>query len=101
MDRPALNKVPLEGFGSYLSIAGHQVILTCEHVASRVEINFGVFGSDNIFGYRHRWHKDPPSIDLAISGAPDGLWSKVEHQASAIPYERIGTRHATYDRSEL
>lgn len=101
MDRPLSNKVTLEGTGSYVMIAGKRIIVTCEHVASRGDMNLGFYGSQDVFGYRGQWLMDPAPIDLAMAPMTDAVWSKQPHQAAVIPFDRFAQRHATSDRSEM
>ena len=101
MDRAALNKVTLEGTGNYVMIYGNRAIVTCEHVATRGELNFGFYGSAEVFGYRGQWHMDSPLVDLAVAPMTDAMWAKVPHQANSIPYERFAPQHSICDSAEL
>lgn len=102
MDRPMSNTVTLEGTGSYVMIGGKRVVVTCEHVAKRGDLNVGFYGSPGgVFGYREQWLMDPPPVDLAMAPVTDTVWSKQAHQASVIPYDRFAQRHVTSAPSEL
>lgn len=101
MDRPALNKVTLEGTGNYVRLDDRRIIVTCEHVASRGELNCGFYGSAEVFGFRGQWLMDPPPVDLALAPMNDATWAKVPHQANTIPHEWFAQKHAICDRSEL
>lgn len=101
MDRPMSNKVTLEGTGSYVLLGGNRVVITCEHVAKRGDLNLGFYGSPDVFGYRGPWFMDPPPVDLALAPVTDAVWAKTPHQAATIPYERFAERHAISERAEL
>jgi hypothetical protein len=63
MDRPAINKVTLEGTGNYVMVEGNRLILTCEHVAKRGDLDFRFYGSDDVFGFRGKCpNKQHPTV---------------------------------------
>ena len=82
-------------------IAGNRVIVTCEHVGKRGDLNCGFYRSAEVFGYRGQWFMDPPPVDLAMAPVTEAVWAKNPHQAATIPYERFAQRHAISDRAEL
>jgi hypothetical protein len=91
----------LLGTGSYVMLGGYRIILTCEHVARIGEVNCGLYGDDEAFGYRGHWFAEPEPVDLALAPAADSMWLKNRHQAGAIPIDRFAQKHVICDPAEL
>jgi hypothetical protein len=83
-----INKVTLEGTGNFVMVDGRRFILSCEHVVMdenkgvQKDIDFRFYGSDDVFGFRGDWPKEPHPVDLAIAPMPDAQWGRSRSTAS-------------------
>jgi hypothetical protein len=93
--------VRLVGSGSYVTVRGRRILLTCEHVARTTPMEYQFYGRDCVFRHPGPFTKEPHPIDAAFAPMTDVAWNAVQHRADSVPYERFAPRHQVADRSEL
>ncbi len=84
--------VKLVGSGTYLKIESCKYLLTCEHVAQTVPLDYQFHGTDDIFRMSNDFTTDK-SIDAAIAKLDERCWQAYMHQADAVCYDRFSKRH--------
>lgn len=94
-------EVRLVGSGSYVIVGDRRILLTCEHVASVVPIEYRFYDSELVFRHPGPFMKEGLPIDAAFAQITDDQWNMVEHHGALIPYERFALTHRVADRSEL
>jgi len=93
-------KVWLEGSGSYVCLAGHRVLLTCEHVSTAGPLDYRFNGSEDVYRVSGGI-VESKSLDISFALLSDQAWNATRHQADTIPYKRFAHKHCLVNRSEL
>jgi hypothetical protein len=93
--------VRLVGTGTYVRLAKHRILLTCQHVVLHQQLHYRYFGSDKVFVCSGPWRADPHPIDAASSVITDTAWCATTHQASEILSSKFARKHSLYQQEEL
>lgn len=94
-------RIRLVGSGSYVTINGIRILLTCEHVARTQPMEFRFNGCEHVFRHPERFTMEPHPVDAAFAAITDQVWSREDHEAQSIPYGRFAPRHHVTQREEL
>jgi len=95
------HQVRLVGNGSYVTINGDRILVTCKHVARTVPMEYRFYGCESVFRCPIAFTMEHHRIDAAFAPITDQAWTQAAHQAAAIPYERFAARHHVVQCEEL
>lgn len=98
---PLMRGTALAGSGNYVALNEDALIMTCQHVAKRGELDYRFYGLSGTFSNHGEWLAEPPPVDLALAPLLHKQWEALEHEAQLVPYDRFGQQHAPFDPYEL
>lgn len=87
------------GSGTFVTVKGQRILLSCEHVMRIKPVEYRMFGSDTVYWLATVIEETAPG-DLAFGPVPDEVWRSNSH-AEAVALERFAERHAPADKAEL
>jgi len=93
--------VRLVGSGSFVGLAKHRILLTCEHVSSVGLMGYRFLGTETVHLHHGSFVGDPFPIDASFTEISDSVWLQEPHQAATVPYDRFALKHAPIDQSEI
>lgn len=84
--------VRLVGTGTFFGIDGLRVILTCRHVVIDGGVEYGFFGSPEIFVAGNQV-VTADNLDSALINIPDFIWDRQSHQAHLLSRAAFAQKH--------
>ena len=99
LSKETQESVWLEGSGSYVCLANHRVLLTCEHVSLTGPLDHQFKGSENV--YRAQRFVESKFLDISFTPMNDHAWNATQHHADAIPFARFASSHHLATQEEL
>jgi hypothetical protein len=83
----------LLGTGSYVSINGKMILLTCEHVVcDRAEVHHQFWGSETVHAVQDPFVVDVP-LDIAFAPIRKTSWDREAHGARTLLFDGFADRH--------
>lgn len=89
--------VRLIGTGSFVCLDDRAAIITCDHVAAHEPLNFRFSTSEDVFGYRDKWHRAKEPIDAAWTDIP---LNPIPDTNAIITSDAVATAHSVCQDEE-
>lgn len=83
------------GTGAFIEVEGTKLILSNDHVISKVGLHHSFFGFNRfVYAASQRYGIGAP-VDVGAGKVSDSLWKRHGSQASVIPFHRFANKHQT------